>query len=78
MKTSRNMLRIVVVRSKVNDRWNYCPAEALPLLRLEMADDGGFPTADACLAAARADQTIPRPASFEIVGAWSLGEGVSK
>jgi hypothetical protein len=37
---------IVVVRSKVNGKYNYCPLHHVPLLRPEMDDKAIFDTPD--------------------------------
>jgi hypothetical protein len=53
-------LTIVVVQSRKTQRWGYCPEDAEHLLRPELADDGGFESPEAAIAACKADDTVPK------------------
>lgn len=59
-------LTILVVRSKINGRWTYCPASSRQLLRPEQQEDAPFPTCLSALAAIRRDKTIPKDADVVI------------
>lgn len=59
-------LTIVVVQSVITGGWNYCPQHAVPLLRPDLSDQQGWPTATEALAAAKRDQSIPQPATFRV------------
>ena len=59
-------LTIVVVQSVITGGWNYCPQHAVPLLRPDLSDKQGWPTAAEAVAAAKADRTIPQPATFKV------------
>lgn len=61
---------IVAIRSKVTGQWSYCPAPAVSILRLHLDDKPtGFMTADEALAAARADRSVPKGATFTVQAA---------
>lgn len=67
MKTDQVV--IVAIQSKITNQWSYCPILAVPILgRVLEYDDkpSGFTTAEAALAAARRDPTVPPGSTFEV------------
>ncbi len=48
----------------IDQRWSYCPIDAVDLLR---GDCGEFDTSDEATLAAVADESIPLGAIFEVV-----------
>lgn len=62
-------ITIIVVRSTVNGRWNYCPKAARDLLRPELAEHGGYPSLPEALDAIERDKTMPPNIKVEIEGA---------
>ena len=56
-------------QSSVTGEWNYCPEVALPILgRILELDDKptGYKTAEEAFAAARANKTVPKSATFRL------------
>lgn len=54
-----------------SEGWNYCPAAARELLKLEYSDEASYRTADEAIAAAKRDPTVPRNAKYRVVpGHW--------
>lgn len=56
-------LAIAIVESRNGHGWSYCPEMALPTLGrvLQYADEPGFKTSKAAIAAARRDRSILSP-----------------
>jgi len=57
-------ITIAIVQSRVNRRWSYCP-EGTPLVRVCEYTDGQFRSRAGARAAARADNTVPKDATFK-------------
>lgn len=56
---------LIVICKGADGRYSYMPARYVPILRPEY-DTGEFDTEQQALDAARADCTIPRPATFQL------------
>ena len=60
------MLVIIVVQSKINEQWGYCPKGARHMLRPEQDENAPYPTVKDALNAIRRDKTIPRDHEVEV------------
>lgn len=62
----RAPITIVITQSEVTGQWHYCPSLEVDVLHPENATEGGYPTADAAIAAAKADSTVPARSHFRV------------